>query len=167
MPSTYTHQFDTPAYKATVTFDTGLFINGEFVQPVDKGTIEWVSSYINRGCLLIMFTRFQCCQSKCESIQRWKCMKVWRILLATGKTICPVSIGNAKDIDIAVKAARAAYKTSWGLKVSGTERGRMLNKFADLIEEHTEELAALESLNVGSYAVYVDCMGVVMTSRYS
>lgn len=80
--------------------------------------------------------------------------------LATGKVICPVSIGNAKDIDIAVKAARAAYKTSWGLKVPGAERGRMLNKFADLIEEHIEELAALESLNVGSYAVYFDCMGV-------
>lgn len=71
-------------------------------------------------------------------------------VLANGQVICPVSIGNAKDIDIAVKAARTAYKTSWGLKVPGAERGRMLSKFADLVEEHSEELAALESLNVGA-----------------
>ncbi|KAF9468331.1 putative 1-pyrroline-5-carboxylate dehydrogenase [Collybia nuda] len=132
MPSTYTHHFDTPSYKASVTFDTGLFINGEFVQPVDKGTLDVVNP-------------------------------------TTGKVICPVSIANAKDIDIAVKAARAAYKNSWGLKVPGETRGKMLNKFADLIEEHTAELAALESLNVGKpYAPtkMFDLAAAVKTLRY-
>ncbi len=44
-----------------------------------------------------------------------------------------------------------AYKTSWGLKVPGTDRGRMLSKLADLIEKNADEFAALEALNVGMY----------------
>lgn len=47
-----------------------------------------------------------------------------------------------------------AYKTSWGLKVPGSERGRLLGKLADLMEKHQAELAALEALNVGTY-IYV------------
>lgn len=42
-----------------------------------------------------------------------------------------------------------AYKTSWGLKVPGVERGRLLSKLADLVEANIDELAALESLNIG------------------
>ena len=40
MPSTFTHHFDTAAYKGTVSVPLGLYINGEFVDPVEKGTIE-------------------------------------------------------------------------------------------------------------------------------
>jgi hypothetical protein len=40
MASTCTYQFDTAVYKGAVTFPTQLFINGEFVDPVNKGTIE-------------------------------------------------------------------------------------------------------------------------------
>ncbi len=78
--------------------------------------------------------------------------------------ITSVAAGSAKDVDIAVKVAKEAreliiclscltlsqaYKTSWGLKVPGSVRGRLMNKLADLIEKHTDEFAALESLNVG------------------
>jgi aldehyde dehydrogenase (NAD+) len=42
-----------------------------------------------------------------------------------------------------------AYKTSWGLKVPGAVRGKMLNKLADLIEQNADEFTALESLDVG------------------
>lgn len=42
--ATYTHQFDTPAYKGTVTVNTGLFIDGKFVEPLAKETIEYVLS---------------------------------------------------------------------------------------------------------------------------
>lgn len=44
-----------------------------------------------------------------------------------------------------------AYKTSWGLKVPGTERGKLLFKLADLVEKHMDELAALDTLNVGAH----------------
>ena len=42
-----------------------------------------------------------------------------------------------------------AYKTSWGLKVPGTTRGKLLYKLAELLERDIDEFAALESLNVG------------------
>ena len=57
--------------------------------------------------------------------------------------------GSAKDIDIAVAAAREAFNTTWGKNVSGFERSKLLNKLADLMERDAEELAALESLNNG------------------
>ena len=60
-----------------------------------------------------------------------------------------VASASAKDVDIAVKAAKQAFKTSWGLKVSGYDRGRLLNKLADLLEKHADELSALEALDVG------------------
>lgn len=44
-----------------------------------------------------------------------------------------------------------AFKTAWGLKVPGRERGILLAKLADLVEKHADELAALEAINVGEY----------------
>jgi len=41
-----THQFDTQVYKGAVTFPTQLFINGAYVDPLNKGTIEYVSSLV-------------------------------------------------------------------------------------------------------------------------
>ncbi len=41
MSSTFTYQFDTPSYKGTSSFSTCLFINGEFVDPVEPATIEY------------------------------------------------------------------------------------------------------------------------------
>jgi len=66
---------------------------------------------------------------------------------ATGETICQVSEGDKADIDLAVEAANRAFKT-WK-NTDGVLRARLLNKLADLIEQHKEELARLESLNNG------------------
>lgn len=57
--------------------------------------------------------------------------------------------GSAKDIDVAVAAARKAFNTTWGKNVTGWERSRLLNKLADLIERDAQELAELETLNNG------------------
>ncbi|KAJ8589538.1 putative 1-pyrroline-5-carboxylate dehydrogenase [Rhizopogon salebrosus TDB-379] len=43
MASTFTHQFDTLVYKGTVTFPTQLFINGEFADPLKKGTVDVIN----------------------------------------------------------------------------------------------------------------------------
>lgn len=40
MPATFTHKFDTPVFKGTVSIPTGIFINGEFVDGSDGGHIE-------------------------------------------------------------------------------------------------------------------------------
>lgn len=87
---------------------------------------------------------------------------------ATGTVITPVAGGTKADVDIAVDAAKKvgtiieawlhymlilllqAYKTSWGLKCPGAERGKLLNKLADLVEKNIDEFAALETLNTGA-----------------
>ncbi|KAG2357373.1 aldehyde dehydrogenase domain-containing protein [Suillus spraguei] len=43
MPSTFTHQFDTPTFKAKVSFSTGLFINGQFVDGSDNTTLDVIN----------------------------------------------------------------------------------------------------------------------------
>ncbi|KAJ7667933.1 NAD-aldehyde dehydrogenase [Mycena polygramma] len=67
----------------------------------------------------------------------------------TEEVICSVSSASAKDIDLAVAAARKAFDTTWGKNVTGFERSRLINKLADLIEQNAQELAELEALNNG------------------
>ncbi|KAF8958717.1 aldehyde dehydrogenase [Flammula alnicola] len=126
MSGTYTHKFDTEAYKGDVTIHTGLFIVG-------GGSIEVKS------------------------------------LTATGKVVTSLSVGTKKDVDLAVDAALKAYKTTWGLRCPGSERGKLINKLADLIEKHIDKFAALEALDVGKVfknAKYMDITGAISTFRY-
>ena len=53
---------------------------------------------------------------------------------ATGETICQVAEGDEADVDLAVKAARAALDGPWG-RMNASERGRLMNKLADKIED--------------------------------
>lgn len=67
------------------------------------------------------------------------------------------------------QAAQKAYDTVWGLNTPGSERGRLLCKLADLMEENAEELAALESLNNGkayNIAKSVDVANAAACFRY-
>ncbi len=50
--------------------------------------------------------------------------------------------GNEADIDRAVKAARAAFETGPWSKMDARDRGRLLYKFADLIEDELDELGS-------------------------
>ncbi|KAF7297870.1 Aldehyde dehydrogenase [Mycena chlorophos] len=88
---------------------------------------------------------------------------------STGKPIAKVSLGSKKDVDIAVKVAHKAYKTSWGLKVPGFTRGKLLMRLADLIERDADQFAALEAINVGkpfAVAKAADVAGTVRCIRY-
>src|SRR5207248_2755384 len=71
---------------------------------------------------------------------------------ATGETICHVAEGDAADVDLAAKAARRAFETGPWPKMTAAERGRLLNKLADQVEKHADELAALEALDNGKPA---------------
>jgi 1-pyrroline dehydrogenase len=66
---------------------------------------------------------------------------------ATGETIAEVPRGTQGDVDRAVEAAGAALP-EW-LETTPGERAEALLKLADAIDEHTDELGALESQNVG------------------
>jgi aldehyde dehydrogenase (NAD+) len=68
---------------------------------------------------------------------------------ATGETICEVAEGDKADVDLAVKSARKAFESGPWPKMSAAERGRLMNRLADLVEENKDELAALETLDNG------------------
>src|SRR6267154_2653948 len=68
---------------------------------------------------------------------------------ATGETICHVAEGDKADVDLAVKAARKAFEEGPWPKMNASDRGRLLNKLADLVEQNADELAALEALDNG------------------
>ncbi|RAY12636.1 betaine-aldehyde dehydrogenase [Actinomadura craniellae] len=68
---------------------------------------------------------------------------------ATGETLAHVAEGDAADIDRAVAAARRAFEEGPWSRMTASERGRLIWKIGDLILEHTDELARLESLDNG------------------
>jgi 1-pyrroline dehydrogenase len=71
---------------------------------------------------------------------------------STGETIAEVPSSTAKDVDRAVEAAKKALP-EW-LETTPGERAEILLKLADLIDEHADELAKLESTNVGKPLSY-------------
>ncbi|PNP74265.1 hypothetical protein FNYG_12314 [Fusarium nygamai] len=62
--------------------------------------------------------------------------------------IVKVHAGGEEDIDDAVKAAREALRGPWS-HLSGTERGEMMRKLADLVDAATNELATIDTWNNG------------------
>ncbi|XP_007946447.1 mitochondrial 10-formyltetrahydrofolate dehydrogenase [Orycteropus afer afer] len=69
-----------------------------------------------------------------------------------GSTICTVSYASLVDVDKAVAAAKDAFENGeWG-RMNARERGRLMYRLADLLEENQEELATIEALDSG--AVY-------------
>ncbi|KAI9119051.1 hypothetical protein K1719_009726 [Acacia pycnantha] len=72
----------------------------------------------------------------------------------TGDVIASVAEGTKEDVDAAVQAARHAFDSGPWPRMSGFERGRILMKWADLIEQHTEELAALDTVDAGKLFQY-------------
>ena len=66
-----------------------------------------------------------------------------------GSVICTVAEGDKADVDLAVKAARTAFEDGPWSRMDAADRGRLLNKLADAVEAHKDELAALESLDNG------------------
>ncbi|KAL1333983.1 hypothetical protein HN51_062849 [Arachis hypogaea] len=67
----------------------------------------------------------------------------------TGEVIAQVAEGDAEDINRAVAAARKAFDEGPWPKMTAYERCRILLRFADLVEKHSKELAALETWNNG------------------
>ncbi|KAL2890899.1 Aldehyde dehydrogenase [Ceratocystis lukuohia] len=67
---------------------------------------------------------------------------------STEQVICSVHEATEEDVDIAVKAARQAFKTTWA-KTSPGDRSRMLLKLADLVDNNLDLLAAVESMDNG------------------
>ncbi|EIW79883.1 aldehyde dehydrogenase [Coniophora puteana RWD-64-598 SS2] len=87
----------------------------------------------------------------------------------TGGVLTQISEGTAQDVDTAVQAAKAALATTWGLKCPGAKRSLLMNKLANLMEEHHDELSALEAVDVGktfNWAKNADVAAAIATIRY-
>ena len=67
---------------------------------------------------------------------------------ATGKVLAKIADANAKDVDLAVLAARNAYAKVWG-KMPAAERGKYLYRIARILQERAREFAVLETLDNG------------------
>jgi phenylacetaldehyde dehydrogenase len=68
---------------------------------------------------------------------------------ATGESLATVAEGDAEDIDRAVRAARRAFEEGPWSGLTPSDRGRIIWKIVDLILEHVDELAQLETLDNG------------------
>src|SRR6204780_5686689 len=68
---------------------------------------------------------------------------------ATGETLARVAEGDAEDINRAVRAARAAFEDGPWARMTPSDRGRIIWKIGDLILDHVDELAQLETLDNG------------------
>lgn len=68
---------------------------------------------------------------------------------ATGEPWCQVAKGTAEDVDRAIQAAHQAFLNPVWSKLTFTERGRLVRKLGELIAEHIEELAEVETLDNG------------------
>src|SRR3989440_4860153 len=90
---------------------------------------------------------------------------------ATGEVLTQIVEASADDVDRAVKAARHAFEDRAGPwhKMSASERGRLVWRLADLVEQNIDELAELETLDNGKpifESRQVDMPMVVDVLRY-
>ena len=88
---------------------------------------------------------------------------------ATGEVLARVAEGDQADIDLAVKAARQAFEEGPWPAMSPADRSKLIWKLADLIDEHREELAELETLDNGKpllFSKIVDVPTCAANFRY-
>ncbi|HTR26735.1 MAG TPA: aldehyde dehydrogenase family protein [Terriglobales bacterium] len=88
---------------------------------------------------------------------------------ATGEVLAKVAEGDQADIDLAVKAARKAFEEGPWPEMSPADRSKLIWKLADLIDEHREELAELETLDNGKpllFSKIVDVPTCAANFRY-
>ena len=68
---------------------------------------------------------------------------------ATGEKLADVPAATARDVDLAVKAARQAFDSGPWSRMNPSARGKLLRKLAEALWERREEFALVESLNNG------------------
>jgi len=68
---------------------------------------------------------------------------------ANGKLLARIAHGDAADIDLAVKAARRAFEGEWS-RWTPYDRQKLLLRIHDLVQKHFDELALIETLDMGA-----------------
>jgi acyl-CoA reductase-like NAD-dependent aldehyde dehydrogenase len=89
---------------------------------------------------------------------------------ANGQELAPVALCGAEDADLAVSGAREAFESGRWSRMAPMDRKMVMVRWAELIEKHAEELALIETLDVGkpiSDTVNIDVPSAVRTIRWS
>jgi aldehyde dehydrogenase (NAD+) len=68
---------------------------------------------------------------------------------ATGSVVAQFNKAGEKEVNLAVAAARAAYKTGPWASSTGAQRAKCMLKFADLLEAKADEIAVLDPMSMG------------------
>ena len=84
---------------------------------------------------------------------------------ATGKLLAECAQADEVDIDRAVRAARRAFESGPWPAMTATERGRLIWRLGDLVFEHLEELAELETLDNGKPISVTRAVDVPLTGE--
>ena len=87
---------------------------------------------------------------------------------ATEEAITEIAKGTVEDVNDAAIAAKNAFRTTWK-NYKGTDRAKLLNKIADLIEKYAEELAYREAIDMGKLytdALHIDVPHIANMFRY-
>ncbi|KAM4708503.1 aldehyde dehydrogenase 1A1 [Discoglossus pictus] len=89
---------------------------------------------------------------------------------ANGEKICEVEEGDKEDVNKAVKAAREAFQigSPWR-RLDASERGKLLNKLADLMERDILILSTMETIDAGkpfTASYFADLPGAIKSLRY-
>jgi acyl-CoA reductase-like NAD-dependent aldehyde dehydrogenase len=88
---------------------------------------------------------------------------------ARGAALCEVAAGTAADIDRAVSCARRAFERGPWRRMLPRQRGQILIRLAELVDRHADELALLETLDIGKpirYTTRVDLRQAELTLRW-
>ena len=88
---------------------------------------------------------------------------------ATGHVLAEVTRGDANDVDLAVKAARKAFKSGVWSRMAPRARMEVMYRYADLIREHALEFALLDTLDMGkpvSEMLNIDVPGAANTFQF-
>jgi phenylacetaldehyde dehydrogenase len=86
---------------------------------------------------------------------------------ATGELLAGRAQADEVDIDRAVRAARRAFESGPRPAMTATERGRLIWRLGDLVFEHLEELAELETLDNGKPISVTRAVDVPLTGELS
>jgi aldehyde dehydrogenase (NAD+) len=86
---------------------------------------------------------------------------------ATGKVLATLARGQKEDVDLAVAAARRAFEGPWS-RFTPQQRYTLMLRVADVLEANFDELATLESLDMGAPFARTQAMknGVLQSVRY-
>ncbi len=69
---------------------------------------------------------------------------------ATEEVVAEVVEGDSADVDLAVASARAAFESAAWINMTPHARGKLLSDVADLVDKHADQLAVLETLDLGA-----------------